>query len=161
MGAEEARDLRVDKGNGAMNHLILLQHSEELFVGVRGFGKALLHFRDVLVGAGELLSFVILDLGKRGVWGRLCVYSDAIRRGKEQVEARQEIRVALEQQLDAVDHIICGNALFLELLHDGEEAVVDERAVSKDIAHPLQKLHGVFVLHTARGQLVSLLARPR
>ena len=151
MGAEEARYLRVDKVNGVMNHLVIVQHCEELFVGVRGSGKALLHFRDVFVGVGKLLRFVILDLGQRGVGGRLRVYSDAIRRGKEHVEARQEIRVALEQQLDTVDDVICGDGLLLELLHDGEEAVVDERAVVKDLAHPLQKLHGVFVLHTARG----------
>ncbi len=152
VAAEEARDLRFDNVGGAMNHLVLVQHGEELFVGVRGGNKALLDFGDVFVGAGELLSFCFFDLGRGACFGkRLGVYSDAMRRGEEQVETRQEIRITLEQQLDAVDHNMCGDSLFPELTHDGEETVVDERAVGEDVAYPLQELHGVFVLHAARG----------
>ena len=47
MAAEEARDLRFDNVDGAMNHLVLVQHGEELFIGVRGGNKAILDFCDV------------------------------------------------------------------------------------------------------------------
>ena len=48
MGAEEARDLRVDEVDGAVHHLVLVEDREKLFVGVRRGGKALFDFGDVL-----------------------------------------------------------------------------------------------------------------
>ncbi len=79
------------------------------------------------------------------------MYCDAMRRWQKHVEAREEVRMALEHRLHALRHAIGGDGLLLELLHNMEEAVVDERAVGEDDAYPLQKCRGVVVSHSRSG----------
>ena len=148
MGAEEARNEGADEVDGAMSGVVLVQHGHELFVDVRAY--ALLHFRDVLVGARKFLRLFVVDVGTMRA-GRRIVYCDAMRRWQEHVEAGEEVRMAVEHWFHALHHAVGGDVLLLKLLHNTEEAVVDERAVGEDDAHPLQKCHGVIVSHSCSG----------
>ncbi len=140
---------------------VLVQHGEKLFVGVRRGDEALLDLGDVFISAGKLLRFLVFNLCLRGVRGRFCLHSYAIRRREEQVEALQKVRMALKQKLYAVDNTVGSDSLVFELFHDGEETVVYERAVGKDVTNALKELHGVLVLHAVAGGGGSARAKGR
>ena len=68
-----------------------MEHGEELFVGVRGGDETLFDFSDVFVGCGELLRFLVLNLGNGTVGRGLRLHLDAVSGGKEQVESLKKV----------------------------------------------------------------------
>lgn len=106
--------------------------------------EALLDLCDKFVRAGKLLS---------GVGGCLkrCLHFDTICRRQEHVEALHKVRVAFEQEFNAVDDVLGGDGQAFEISHHGKKAVVNVRKAGKCVAHALQVLKRVLWLHAGAG----------
>ena len=90
-----------------------------------------------------------------------CLHFDTICGGQEHVEALHKVRVAVEQEFDAVDDALGGDGLVFEISHHGKKAVVYVRKAGKRVAHALKVFKCVLGLHAAAGIGVSRRVRSR